>query len=70
MAACCKALDKVEREVQSKYDALLIVRGSSPIVDLANNHRLHDLILLFPESCLAGEMMTQVLEKGLVRWGW
>nr|WP_240167850.1 type 1 glutamine amidotransferase domain-containing protein [Streptomyces noursei] len=30
-----------------QYDALLIVGGSGPIVDLANNERLHDLILAF-----------------------
>jgi len=30
-----------------KYDALLIVGGSGPIVDLANNQRLHDVILGF-----------------------
>ena len=30
-----------------RYDAILIVGGSGPIVDLANNQRLHDLILAF-----------------------
>ncbi|MFZ1413081.1 MAG: type 1 glutamine amidotransferase domain-containing protein [Defluviicoccus sp.] len=30
-----------------RYDALLIVGGSGPIVDLANNQRVHDLILAF-----------------------
>ena len=30
-----------------RYDALLIVGGSGPIVDLANNQRLHDVILAF-----------------------
>lgn len=30
-----------------KYDAVLIVGGSGPIVDLANNQRVHDLILAF-----------------------
>ncbi|WIM92827.1 type 1 glutamine amidotransferase domain-containing protein [Actinoplanes oblitus] len=30
-----------------RYDALLIVGGSGPIVDLANNGRLHELILHF-----------------------
>lgn len=33
-----------------KYDALLIVGGSGPIVDLANNHRVHDLILSFYQA--------------------
>jgi putative intracellular protease/amidase len=32
------------------YDALLIVGGSGPIVDLANNGRVHDLILSFLRS--------------------
>jgi putative intracellular protease/amidase len=41
-----KALDKAEKDLE-KYDAILIVGGSGPIVDLANNHRVHDLILLF-----------------------
>lgn len=30
-----------------QYDALVIVGGSGPIVDLANNGRLHELILAF-----------------------
>lgn len=34
----------------SEYDALLIVGGSGPIVDLANNGRVHDLILSFLHS--------------------
>ena len=42
-----KALDKVQKEIEEKYDAMLIVGGSGPIVDLANNHRVHDLILMF-----------------------
>jgi putative intracellular protease/amidase len=46
MEAYYKALDKVEKDLE-KYDAMLIVGGSGPIVDLANNHRVHDLILLF-----------------------
>lgn len=39
-------LDKMQEEV-SPYDALLIVGGSGPLVDLVNNHRVHDLILAF-----------------------
>ena len=31
----------------AQYDALVIVGGSGPIVDLANNGRLHELILAF-----------------------
>lgn len=42
-----KRLDEVQQEIEEKYDALLIVGGSGPIVDLANNHRVHDLVLIF-----------------------
>ncbi|RCS42045.1 type 1 glutamine amidotransferase domain-containing protein [Bremerella cremea] len=31
----------------SEYDALLLVGGSGPVVDMVNNNRLHDLILGF-----------------------
>lgn len=41
-----RALDKAAVSL-SKYDSLLIVGGSGPIVDLANNQRVHDLILSF-----------------------
>lgn len=34
-------------EQTAQYDALLIVGGSGPIVDLANNGRVHDIILSF-----------------------
>ena len=40
-------LDRVREELDGKYDAILIVGGSGPIVDLANNQRVHDLILSF-----------------------
>jgi len=46
MEAYYKALDDVQKDLQA-YDALLIVGGSGPIVDLANNQRVHDLILSF-----------------------
>jgi putative intracellular protease/amidase len=38
--------DRLDEQI-AEYDALLIVGGSGPIVDLANNGRLHDLILAF-----------------------
>lgn len=41
-----RALVEAERGIE-KYDALLIVGGSGPLVDLANNQRVHDLILGF-----------------------
>src|SRR5437868_616094 len=42
----------VERAAEKldQYDALLIVGGSGPIVDLANNQRVHDVILSFYEA--------------------
>src|ERR671922_1417473 len=49
MEAYNRALDRVQRDLDS-YDALLIVGGSGPIVDLANNQRLHDLILAFYDA--------------------
>jgi putative intracellular protease/amidase len=41
-----RKLGELDGQLQ-KYDAILIVGGSGPIVDLANNHRVHDLILSF-----------------------
>jgi putative intracellular protease/amidase len=41
-----RELDKVAADV-AEYDALLVVGGSGPIVDLANNERVHALILAF-----------------------
>jgi putative intracellular protease/amidase len=46
MEAYYRALDEVQKDLE-QYDALLIVGGSGPIIDLANNHRVHDLILGF-----------------------
>lgn len=40
--------ERADRALE-KYDSILIVGGSGPIVDLANNQRVHDLIL----GCLA-----------------
>jgi putative intracellular protease/amidase len=37
---------KAQEQVR-QYDALVIVGGSGPLVDLANNHRVHDLIFGF-----------------------
>ncbi len=41
-----RALDRAVADL-ARYDALLIVGGSGPIVDLANNQRVHDVILGF-----------------------
>lgn len=43
------ALEDAVRGIE-KYDAMLIVGGSGPIVDLVNNQRLHDLILAFQRA--------------------
>lgn len=42
-----KRLGEIEQEIAERYDALLLVGGSGPIVDMANNHRVHDLIKAF-----------------------
>jgi len=45
-----KAVAKAYDEWLSEYDAMLIVGGSGPIVDLANNQRVHDIILAFQKA--------------------
>ena len=47
MEAYYKTCDTEGQAFVDKYDALLIVGGSGPIVDLVNNERLHSLILAF-----------------------
>jgi putative intracellular protease/amidase len=47
MEAYYRKLDEVRDRDLQPYDALLIVGGSGPIVDLVNNQRVHDLILCF-----------------------
>jgi putative intracellular protease/amidase len=47
LEAYYKAIDKAQHEFLAKFDAMLIVGGSGPIVDLANNQRIHDIILSF-----------------------
>ncbi|MGA7933563.1 MAG: type 1 glutamine amidotransferase domain-containing protein [Kovacikia sp.] len=42
-----KLLDEVRERDLQPYDALLIVGGSGPILDLVNNQRVHDLVLSF-----------------------
>ena len=41
-----RELDKIDVDI-AEYDTMLIVGGSGPIVDLANNERVHALILAF-----------------------
>jgi putative intracellular protease/amidase len=38
---------KAQQETTRKYDALLLVGGSGPIVDMVNNQRVHELVLGF-----------------------
>lgn len=40
------AVDSVQDDIE-QYATMMIVGGSGPIVDLANNHRVHDLLLSF-----------------------
>jgi putative intracellular protease/amidase len=39
-------IEHIEKKLE-QYDALLLVGGSGPIVDMVNNQRVHDLILAF-----------------------
>ncbi|HWX27452.1 MAG TPA: type 1 glutamine amidotransferase domain-containing protein [Steroidobacteraceae bacterium] len=38
---------EAQRKTVSDYDAVLLVGGSGPIVDMVNNQRVHDLVLGF-----------------------
>lgn len=40
------SVDRIQNDIE-QYATILIVGGSGPIVDLANNHRVHDLLLSF-----------------------
>lgn len=42
----CHNLEQTEKNLE-QYDALLLIGGSGPIVDMVNNQRIHDLILAF-----------------------
>jgi putative intracellular protease/amidase len=46
MEAYYEKLDALQGDL-AKYDAILLVGGSGPIVDIANNDRIHALILCF-----------------------
>lgn len=41
-----RALESIEGDI-AEFDAILIVGGSGPIVDMANNERVHSLVLAF-----------------------
>jgi putative intracellular protease/amidase len=40
---------RAQEESTNEYDALLLVGGSGPMIDMVNNYRVHDLILGFLE---------------------
>ena len=40
-------VDRIRSDIAERYDAMLIVGGSGAIVDLANNQRVQDLVLMF-----------------------
>jgi putative intracellular protease/amidase len=44
-----KKLEERKAEIQSDFDAILIVGGSGPLADMANNYRVKDLIRCFYE---------------------
>jgi putative intracellular protease/amidase len=46
MEAYYNQLDELENDLR-KYDAILLVGGSGPIVDMANNEKVHALVLRF-----------------------
>jgi putative intracellular protease/amidase len=46
MEAYYRALEGVQKDLE-QYDTMLIVGGSGALVDLANNQRVHDLVLSF-----------------------
>ncbi len=43
----CAARKEAQEKFCSTYDAVLLVGGSGPIIDMANNQRVHDLVLGF-----------------------
>ena len=79
MEAYYKTVDKIVDEELPKYDALVIVGGSGALIDLANNSRLHELILGFVKlnkpvatecygvTCLA--FARDIREKKSIIWG-
>jgi putative intracellular protease/amidase len=51
-----RGLESLDRDIAG-YDALLLVGGSGPLIDMVNNQRVHDLILAFyrQEKLVAAE---------------
>jgi putative intracellular protease/amidase len=42
--------EQAQNETTARYDAIVLVGGSGPMVDMVNNYRVHDLILGFKEK--------------------
>jgi putative intracellular protease/amidase len=75
-----RALDTRKEEIGKTYDALLLVGGSGPLVDMVNNYRVKDLIRCFYElgkpiaaecyavTCLAFTQFSEDDNRPIV-WG-
>jgi putative intracellular protease/amidase len=75
-----KTLDARKKEVDERFDALLIVGGGGATIDLANNYRLKDLIRCFYElnkpiaaecygvTCLAFTHISEDDNRSII-WG-
>ncbi len=72
------SLEKIKNDL-AQYDALLLVGGSGPIVDMVNNQRIHDIILSFYKinrpiaaecyavTCLA--FARDIQDRASIIWG-
>jgi putative intracellular protease/amidase len=79
MEAYYKKVDSIVANELKNYDAMVIVGGSGALVDLANNQRLHDLVMGFVKlnkpvaaecygvTCLA--FARDIREKRSLIWG-
>ncbi|MDT0270314.1 type 1 glutamine amidotransferase domain-containing protein [Streptomyces sp. DSM 44915] len=74
-----RQLDTATADLVSGFDALVIVGGSGPIVDLANNERLHEVVLAFVSAdkpilaeCYGVAVLAfarDLEERGSLLWG-
>jgi putative intracellular protease/amidase len=70
---------RAQAKVTDIYDALLLVGGSGPMIDMVNNYRVHDLILGFLErnkpigaECYGVACLAQARDYGIrksIIWG-
>jgi len=44
--------EEAQNDATVRYDALVLVGGSGPMIDMVNNYRVHDLVLAFKEKNL------------------